>query len=76
MDAESIRLLTFGLTVALGVVGPAIAIGWIGSAGLGALGRNPQAESKIRNTMILAITFAESLAIFALVSGFIVYFVK
>lgn len=76
MDAESIRLITFGLTVALGVFGPAIAIAWIGSSALNALGRNPQAESKIRNTMILAITFAESLAIFALVSGFIVYFVK
>jgi F-type H+-transporting ATPase subunit c len=47
----------------------------IGSKGLEAIGRNPETENQVRNTMVLAIVFAESLAIFALVVALIVKFV-
>jgi F-type H+-transporting ATPase subunit c len=39
------------------------------------LGRNPEAESAIRTTMILAIAFAEAVAIYALVVALIIKFV-
>lgn len=40
-----------------------------------ALGRNPDAESPIRTTMILAIAFAEAVAIYVLVVALILKFV-
>ncbi len=75
MDADVARLFAAATAIAVGVVGPAIAIGMIGSKGLDAIGRNPETENAIRNTMVLAIVFAESLAIFALVVALIVKFV-
>lgn len=76
MDAESARILGAGLAIGLGVIGPGIGIGLIGGKALEAIGRNPEIEGKIRQNMILAITFTESLAIIALVITLIIKFVK
>lgn len=75
MEVESVKLLSTALAIGLGVIGPAIAIGNIGSKAVDALGRNPEAESAIRTTMILAIAFAEAIAIYALVVALILKFV-
>lgn len=67
--------LPIALTIALGAVGPAIAIGMIASKGLEAIGRNPEAASKIQTNMILGLAFAEAIAIYALVVALILKFV-
>jgi len=46
----------------------------IGSKAMEALGRNPEAESAVRTTAILAIAFAEAVAIYALVVSLILKF--
>lgn len=74
MNTESIKILATALTIAVGAVGPAYAIGAIGSKALEAIGRNPEAESGIRTTMILAIAFAEAIAIYALVVALVIKF--
>lgn len=74
MNADIMKLLAIALTMALGALGPAFAIGWIGSKAMEALGRNPEAESAVRTTMILAIAFAEAVAIYALVVALILKF--
>jgi F-type H+-transporting ATPase subunit c len=71
LDFNSIKMIAMAIVVGFGVLGPALAIGLIGNGALNSLGRNPQAEGKIRSLMILAIAFAESLAIFAMLFGFI-----
>lgn len=75
MDPESVKLLAVGGTIALGVLFPALAIGRIGAAALEAMGRNPEASGKIQTAMILAIAFAEALAIYTLVIALILKFV-
>ena len=75
MDIESVRLLATVGVIALGTIAPAISIGFIGSAGLKSIARNPEAASKIQTAMILAIAFAEAIAIYALVVSLIVKFV-
>lgn len=75
MTTEAAKLIATALAIGLGVIGPGIGIGIIGGKAVEALGRNPEAESTVRNTMILGIVFAESLAIFALVISFIIRFV-
>ena len=75
MSPDAAKLLATALAIGLGVTGPGIAIGIIAGKAVEALGRNPEAESTVRNTMILGIVFAESLAIFALVIAFILRFI-
>jgi F-type H+-transporting ATPase subunit c len=61
--------------IGLGTLGPGIAIGLIGAAALLAIARNPQSSDNIRTTMIIAIAFAEAIAIYALVIALILRFV-
>lgn len=72
MTPEIYKNLAFALVVGIGMIGPGLGLGIIGGNAVLAISRNPQAESKIRTFMILGIAFAESLAIFALVVGFII----
>lgn len=75
METEAIKLIAAALAIAFGAIGPGIAVGLIGGRAAEAMGRNPEAEDKIRNTMILAIVFAESIALYALVVSLMVLFI-
>ncbi len=74
MDVPAAKLIATALAIGLGAIGPGIGIGIIGGGALQALGRNPEAESTIRSTMILAIAFAEAVVIYALVFALIIKF--
>jgi len=74
MDVETMRLLATAIAIGAGVFGPSIAIGLIGLSALGGISRNPEAASKIQTNMILAIAFAEAVAIYALVVALIIKF--
>lgn len=65
-----------GLTIAIGGIGPAVAIGIIVGKALDAIGRNPEAASKIQTNMILGVAFAEAIAIYSLVIALILRFTK
>lgn len=75
MEADSIKLLASALAIGLGAIGPAIAIGILSGKALEAIGRNPEASSKIQTNMILGIAFAEAIAIYSLVIALIIKFV-
>lgn len=75
MEIEGIRTLAVVGAIVLGTIFPAVSIGWIGSTALKSIARNPEAASKIQTAMILAIAFAEAIAIYALVVSLIVKFV-
>lgn len=74
MEGEVVRIIAASATITMGVIAPAMAIGKIGTEGLKSIGRNPEAASKIQTNMILAIAFAEALAIYALVVALIIKF--
>lgn len=59
-----------GLIVALGGALPAIAVGLIGAKAMESLGRNPEASAKILPAMLLAMAFAEAIAIYSLILAF------
>jgi len=75
MEESTFRLIMTGFTVAIGGMGPALAIGWLSSKAMEAIGRNPEAADSIRTTMILGIAFAEAIAIYSLVAALIIKFV-
>lgn len=62
--------VTGGLIVALGGVGPAIAVGLIGAKAMEAIGRNPEASGRVLPAMLLGMAFAEAIAIYALIMAF------
>ncbi len=66
--------LIVGLTMAIGGMTPAIAIGLIVSKAMDAIGRNPEAASKVQTSMILGVAFAEAIAIYALVIALVLKF--
>lgn len=67
--------LAVGLAMGLGALGPGIGIGLVGMGAMQAIGRNPEAASKIQTNMILGFAFAEAVAIYALVIALILKFV-
>lgn len=75
LDIDSVRIWATVGVIAIGTITPAISIGWIGSTALKAIARNPEAGSKIQTAMILAIAFAEAIAVYALVVALVVKFV-
>lgn len=74
-DSASVKLLATAFVMGVGTLGPALAIGILAAKGLEAIGRNPEASGKIQTAMILAIAFAEAVAIYALVIALIIKFV-
>ncbi len=70
-----IKTLITGLTIAIGGFGPALAIGLLAGKAMEAIGRNPEAASRIQTNMILAMAFAEAIAIYSLVVALIIKFV-
>ena len=75
MDPATAKLIAIAIVMAVGTICPALAIGWIGSKGAESIGRNPEAAPKVQTAMILAIAFAEAIAIYALVVSLILKFV-
>jgi F-type H+-transporting ATPase subunit c len=72
---ESLTAVAAALAIGLGAIGPGLGVGMIGAKGSEAIGRNPEASSKVQTGMILAIAFAEAIAIYALVVSLIILFV-
>lgn len=68
--------LAFGLTYSIAGGLAAVGLGLVGAAAVGAVGRNPDALSKIRTMMILAMSFVDALAIIGLVVALIIKFLK
>ena len=75
MDPAAIKIWATAAAIVGGTMVPAAAIGFIGAKGLEAIGRNPEASSKVQTAMILAIAFAEAIAIYALVVALVIKFV-
>lgn len=65
-----LTMIAKALTIAVGSIAPALAIGRIGAKAMESIGRNPEAAGKILVPMLLAAAFAEAIAIYALVIAF------
>ena len=63
--------VTGGIIIAIGGSFPALAVGLIGMKAIEAIGRNPEASGRIVPTMILAMAFAEAIAIYSLIFAFL-----
>ncbi|WP_338970010.1 F0F1 ATP synthase subunit C [Spiroplasma endosymbiont of Labia minor] len=71
---QGLKLLGAGVAI-VGALGAGIGQGAAGQGACMAIGRNPEAASKITSTMIIAAGIAESGAIYALVVAILLIFV-
>jgi F-type H+-transporting ATPase subunit c len=70
MDPVSVKIFTKGITMAIGGLAPALAIGRIVAKAMESIGRNPESTGKLFVPMLLGAAFAESIAIYSLVVVF------
>ena len=63
-------VLAKGAVIAIGGIGPAIAIGLIGFKAMEAIGRNPDASGKVLPAMLIGMALAEAIAIYSLILAF------
>lgn len=70
LEHESIVVIAKSLTMVLGGVFPALAIGKIVTEAMNAIGRNPESAGKSFVPMLLGAAFAEAIAIYSLVVVF------
>lgn len=75
MTEEVAKLFAAAAAIAIGGFGPAIAIGLLAAKAMEAIGRNPEAAGKIQVPMLIAMAFAEAIAIYGLVVALIIKFV-
>ncbi len=63
----SASALAAGLAIGLGAIGPGIGQGTAAGQAVDAISRQPEAEDKIRGTLLLSLAFMEALTIYGLV---------
>ena len=63
-----------GLAVGLGAIGPGIGQGTAAGGAVEGIARQPEAEGKIRGTLLLSFAFMESLTIYGLVVAWVLLF--
>ncbi len=67
-------VLAAGLAVGLGAIGPGIGQGTAAGQAVEGIARQPEAEGKIRGTLLLSLAFMEALTIYGLVISLILLF--
>ena len=73
MEEIAKTIATAGV-MALGSIFPSLAIGMMAAKAMEAIGRNPESAGKVQTSLILAIAFAEAIAIYCLVIALIIKF--
>jgi F-type H+-transporting ATPase subunit c len=63
-----------GLAIGLGAIGPGIGQGTASGQAVAGIARQPEAEGKIRATLLLTLAFMESLTIYGLVVALVLLF--
>ncbi len=78
MDAATwiavISIVTAGLTIALGSIGPALAEGRAASQALQAIAQQPDASDTVTRTLFVSLAMIESTAIYCFVVSMILIF--
>lgn len=78
MDPETliaaVSIITAGLTIAIGSIGPALAEGRAAAQALQALAQQPDASNTITRTLFVSLAMIESTAIYCFVVSMILIF--
>ena len=70
LEHESVVVMAKAFAIAVGGLGPALAIGRLVAKAMESIGRNPESAGKLFVPMLLGAAFAEAIAIYSLVVVF------
>lgn len=70
----SASVIAAALAIGLGAIGPGIGQGNAAGSAVEGIARQPEAEGKIRGTLLLTLAFMESLTIYGLVIALVLLF--
>ncbi len=59
-----------GIAIGLGAIGPAIGVGLIGAAAVGAIGRNPEVQGRVLSTAFIMAGLVDAVLAFVLLIVF------
>lgn len=74
-QAVSAKAIAAAVAVGLAAAGGAIGMGWAIAKSVEGIARQPEAEGKIRTTLMLGLVFVETAIIYALVIAILIVFV-
>jgi len=72
---NALKYVGAGVAMGLGAFGPALGIGYMVGRAMDALGRNPEAQPQIFQSMIIGVALTEAIGIYALVTAIMIGFV-
>ena len=73
--AKGLAFLAAGIAMGIAALGPALGQGFAAGKAVEAVGKNPEAEGKIRSMLILGAAVAETCAIYGMLIAFLLIFV-
>lgn len=77
VDADWVKVAAYvaaGACMGFGAFGPALGLGFIGGKACESIGKKPESAGLITRTMVLALSFVESTAVYALVVSLVLLF--
>ncbi|MGN0769056.1 MAG: ATP synthase F0 subunit C [Christensenellales bacterium] len=72
LAVESMAALGAGIAIALASLAGALAMGFVISKAIESIAKQPEADGKIKSTLILGLVFIETAIIYALVVGLLI----
>ena len=76
-DVEFTKVAAYiaaGVCMGIGTLGPALGLGFIGGKACDSIGKSPENAGMIMRTMILALAFVESTAVYCLLISLVLLF--
>ena len=74
MDIQAASVIAAALAIGLASIGPGLGQGNASGQAVAGIARQPEAEGKIRGTLLLTLAFMESLTIYGLVVALVLLF--
>lgn len=72
--AKVAAYIAAGACMGIGTLGPALGLGFIGGKACESIGKKPESADTIMRTMVLALAFVESTAVYALLVALVLLF--
>jgi F-type H+-transporting ATPase subunit c len=69
------KVLALGLATAFGAIGPGIGVGYLMGKTVEAVGRQPELRGELTSLMFLGLALTEAIVFYALLMGFVAFFI-
>ncbi len=69
------KALSLGLATAFGAIGPGIGVGYLMGKTVEAVGRQPELRGELTSLMFLGLALTEAIVFYALLMGFVAFFI-